>query len=62
MVVISKIPKAFRRQNVGDNGHLQTFLRWCPDKSTIRDFHFLTLALNDDVRKCVFMWFLAKNT
>ena len=55
MVVISKIPKAFRRQNVGDNGHLQTFLRWCPEKSTIRDFHFSTLTSNDDVMKCVFM-------
>ena len=60
--MISKIPKAFRRQNVGGNGHLQTFLWWCLDKSTIRDFHFSTLTSNDDVMKCFFMWFLTKNT
>ena len=55
--MISKIHKAFGRQNVGGNGHLQTLLRKCPEKSTTRDFQLLTLTSNNDVMKSVFLYF-----
>ena len=54
MVMISKIPKASRRQTVGGNGHFQTFLRRCPEKSTTRDFQFWILTSNDDIIKSDF--------
>ena len=60
MVMISKIPKASRRQIVGGNEHLQPFLRSSPENTTPRDLQFLTLTLSYDVIKSDFMYFFSE--